>query len=64
MTELSVTGMSCEQCERTVEEALAGVAGVEGASADHERDRVVVEGETDPLDLVIAVEDAGYDVEA
>jgi copper chaperone CopZ len=64
MTELNVTGMSCEDCERSVEEALAGVEGVESAAADHERDAVVVEGTADSLDLVIAVEDAGYDVEA
>ena len=63
-TTITVEGMSCEHCEQTVEEALSGVAGVTGATADREAEQAVVEGEADAAALVAAVEDAGYDAEA
>ncbi|WP_336037959.1 heavy-metal-associated domain-containing protein [Halobacterium yunchengense] len=58
---LTVRGMSCGGCESTVEDALRGVDGVTGASADRETDTATVEGDADPGALVAAVEDAGYD---
>jgi copper chaperone CopZ len=61
---ISVEGMSCEHCERTVEEALSGVPGVESASADRDAASATVEGDADPAALVAAVEDAGYDASA
>ncbi|MFB6267506.1 MAG: heavy-metal-associated domain-containing protein [Halodesulfurarchaeum sp.] len=61
---LTVTGMSCEHCEQTVSEALEGVPGVEKATADHEADQAVIEGDADVNDLVQAVEDAGYEASA
>ncbi|WP_247729801.1 CopZ family metallochaperone [Halovivax limisalsi] len=61
---LTVEGMSCGHCEQTVEEALEGVAGVNGVTADRESDQATVEGDADPDDLVAAVEDAGYDASA
>lgn len=63
-TTLTVEGMSCTNCEESVEEALEGVEGVTSASADHEAGTATVEGTADPLDLIIAVEDAGYEAEA
>ncbi|WP_323675710.1 heavy metal-associated domain-containing protein [Halorubellus sp. PRR65] len=63
-TDLTVTGMSCEHCEQTVEDALADVDGVTDASADNEADTVTVEGDADVDALVAAVEDAGYDATA
>jgi copper chaperone len=63
-TTLTVTGMSCGNCEQSVEEALLGVEGVTGATADHEADTATVEGEADPLDLILAVQEAGYEAEA
>jgi copper chaperone len=63
-TTLTVTGMSCENCEQSVEEALAGVEGVTAAEADHEDDTATVEGDADPLDLIIAVQQAGYEADA
>jgi copper chaperone len=61
---LTVTGMSCEHCEETVENALEGVAGVERATADREAEQATVEGEADVGDLVAAVENAGYEASA
>lgn len=63
-TTLSVEGMSCDGCEKSVVEALEGVDGVENASADHEANTASVEGDADPLDLVVAVNDAGYEAQA
>lgn len=63
-TELTVDGMSCEHCEATVVEALEAVEGVDSASADHATGSVTVEGDADPLDLLVAVQDAGYEAEA
>ncbi|WP_435334938.1 heavy-metal-associated domain-containing protein [Haloarchaeobius sp. TZWWS8] len=60
-TTLTVTGMSCGHCEATVEDALAGVDGVESVTADHEADEATIEGTAPVDDLVAAVEDAGYD---
>ena len=61
---ITVEGMSCGGCESTVEDALEGVAGVESATADRERDAADVEGDADADALVAAVEDAGYDASA
>lgn len=63
-TTLTVDGMSCDDCEATVVDALEGVAGVDSATADREANTATVEGDADELDLVVAVEDAGYDASA
>ncbi|RAW45331.1 heavy metal transporter [Halorubrum sp. 48-1-W] len=57
---ITVEGMSCEHCERSVEEALEGVDGATGASANRESGSATVEGDVDPDALVRAVEEAGY----
>jgi copper chaperone len=61
MTTLTVEGMSCGNCEQSVVEALESVEGVTAASADHTENTASVEGDADPLDLVVAVQDAGYE---
>lgn len=60
---LTVTGMSCDGCEKNVENSLLALAGVNRADADHEADTVeVVAGETvSDDDLATAVRDAGYE---
>jgi len=62
-TELTVTGMSCTDCEASVKAALEELGGVESATADHETDTATVSGEVDPLDAIVAVEGAGYDAD-
>lgn len=59
-TTITVEGMTCEGCEQHVVEALRGVEGVADATADREAERATVEGDADVVDLVRAVEDAGY----
>lgn len=63
-TTITVEGMSCEHCERTVEDALRAVEGATDATADHEAGRASVDGDVDATVLVRAVEDAGYDAQA
>lgn len=63
-TTLTVEGMSCDNCEAAVEAALEGVDGVTDATADHEQNSATAEGDADPLDLVVAVDEAGYDAQA
>ncbi|WP_313691835.1 heavy-metal-associated domain-containing protein [Halorarum halobium] len=61
---ITVEGMSCGGCERTVEDALADVPGVEAVSVDRTTDSAAVEGDADADSLVNAVEDAGYEAHA
>lgn len=61
---IAVEGMHCAGCERTVEDALRGVAGVTEADADREAERAKVVGSADVDDLVAAVEQAGYTARA
>ena len=58
---ITVTGMSCEHCEESVETALKDVAGVTSVHVDRDAEQATVEGDADPSALVAAVEDAGYD---
>ncbi|QIO22678.1 heavy-metal-associated domain-containing protein [Haloarcula sp. JP-L23] len=61
---LSVTGMSCNGCERNVETALKNVGGVTRVDADHTGDtvEVVVNEDVKDEDLHGAIEQAGYEV--
>jgi Cu+-exporting ATPase len=58
---LSVNGMSCAGCVRTVEAALKDVPGVQIASVNFAGQTAAVTGETLASSLVRAVNDAGYD---
>ncbi|WP_226480280.1 heavy-metal-associated domain-containing protein [Natrinema amylolyticum] len=61
---ISVSGMSCDGCERTVESALTNLESVSRVEADHENETVEVvvdEGVTED-DLHAAVREAGYEV--
>lgn len=61
---ITVTGMSCEDCEESVESALRDVPGVSSATADRASETATVEGDADLMKLVDAVETAGYDAQA
>ncbi|MBI4530313.1 MAG: heavy-metal-associated domain-containing protein [Candidatus Latescibacteria bacterium] len=66
MSKLTVTveGMTCEHCERTVERALKGVSGVISAKANHTKGIVEIRLEEEHLPdtatLKAAVDEAGY----
>ena len=64
-TTFSVQGMSCGHCERSVEEEVGELAGVESAQADHRSGVLTVRGEQlDPTAIRAAVQAAGYEVAA
>ena len=60
--DLTIEGMTCASCVATVEQALTGVAGVEGASVNlaNKQARVRLSQKIDPDRLAQAVKDAGY----
>jgi copper chaperone len=59
-TELKIDGMTCGHCEKAVQQALAGVAGVERVEVDLAGGLARVEGEADLAALVAAVEEEGF----
>ncbi len=60
MTELTITGMTCDHCQHAVKGALESVAGVEGAQVDLAAGTAQVDGSADVGALVAAVEEEGY----
>ncbi len=58
---LSIGGMSCAGCVATVEQALGSVPGVESASVNFAEHTALASGDVAAVDLVAAVEKAGYD---
>jgi len=63
---LPVLGMSCASCVGRVEKALARVDGVKNANVNlaTERAEITLEKPIDTATLVLAIEDAGYEVPA
>jgi len=64
---LSIRGMTCGNCTRTVERALASTPGVTKASVDLQSASATVEYDSDlvrPEVLANTVRDLGYDVAA
>jgi copper chaperone CopZ len=58
--ELSVLGMTCAGCAKTVTRVLSGVPGVAGAKVDFASGRAVITGGARPEDLIAAITAAGY----
>jgi copper chaperone len=61
---LTVTGMTCGGCARSVERALSRVKGAERVVVDLATGRAEIDGTAATEALVAAVEAAGYGVEA
>ncbi len=59
-THLSISGMSCAGCVKTVEDLLKSVDGVEQVSVNFAEHSAVVEGQTDTVALINAVNSGGY----
>jgi len=65
MTTIKIEGMSCQHCVKAVEQALAGVNGVERVvDVDLDAGEARVEGNADTASLIAAVEDEGYTASA
>jgi len=63
---ITVSGMTCDGCERNVRNALQHIEGVSRVEADHEAGTVefVADDGVDDDDIEAAIENAGYDVAA
>lgn len=59
-TTLAISGMTCSGCARTVERVLSRVPGVERAKVDFDLGLTVVSGIVKPVELLAAVQAAGY----
>lgn len=59
--EYKITGMNCPHCQKSVERAIASVAGVESVIVDLHKGKATVEGTPDTQTLIKAVEAAGFD---
>jgi Cu+-exporting ATPase len=62
---LSLRGMSCANCARTIEKGVAGLAGVERAAVNFAAEKLTVDFDPDQLsrtDIMRKVEDLGYRV--
>lgn len=57
---LSISGMTCDGCAKTVTRVLSRVAGVTNAEVDFASRCAVVTGGARPNDLIAAVQAAGY----
>ena len=57
---LSVTGMTCDHCVRSVTKALHAVAGVEKVAVSRDTGRARVDGNASPAALIQAVTKEGY----
>lgn len=60
MTELNITGMTCDHCQHAVKDALESVEGVQDATVDLSTGTAKVEGSADLNTLIAAVEEEGY----
>ena len=61
MIKLKIEGMSCNNCVGHVQQALSGVAGVQGpVQVSLANGEALVSGSPDPQALVAAVVEEGY----
>jgi Cu+-exporting ATPase len=64
--ELNLIGMTCASCANRIEKTLQNLTGVRNASVNFAAEKAYVDfdpGKTDILDMIKAVEDAGYHAE-
>ncbi len=60
-TVLSVSGMTCAQCETSVEDAVRLIGGTERIVADHGAGSVVIDGSVATADTIRAIRDIGFE---
>jgi len=66
IVKLTVTGMKCGGCEKTIKEKLGSVIGIISVDASHSNDLVEVELDESLLsedDIIELIEEAGFTVE-
>ena len=60
VTELKITGMTCNHCVKNASRALEGVEGVEVVEVRLEPGSATVNGTADVTQLIAAVKEASY----
>ncbi|WP_415030158.1 heavy-metal-associated domain-containing protein [Gordonia sp. (in: high G+C Gram-positive bacteria)] len=62
VTEYQVDGMTCGHCEKSVQEEVGSIGGVQDVQAEAKSGRMIVTSEEPvaPSEVAAAVEDAGY----
>lgn len=65
VSEYTVTGMTCQHCERSVREEVGEIPGVTGIEVSAQTGRLVVSSDRDVDDAAVlaAVDEAGYTAE-
>jgi copper chaperone CopZ len=59
-----VPDINCEHCSKTIEGAVGGLEDVDLVDVDLDAKRVTVQGEVPREAVVVAIQRAGYEVEA
>jgi copper chaperone CopZ len=59
---LSISGMTCDGCARSVKRILLNVPGVTQANVDFRDGSALVEGTASPQAIAEAIADAGYGI--
>lgn len=60
--EFQVSGMNCNHCRSSVENAILSVPGVETATVSLEKENAIVHGEFQVDEIIKAVESIGFDI--
>lgn len=60
-TNLTIKGMSCQNCVNHVQKALSNVTGVTGVRVDLSNNSAEVDGTANHADLIKAVAKEGYE---
>lgn len=58
---ITITGMSCQHCQKAVENAITKVAGVENVVVDLAKGKASITGTASDTAVIAAVQEAGYD---
>ncbi len=64
MLELKIQGMSCQGCVARVKKTLEGIEGVHVEAVEVGSARVRLAPEVTPAQVLLALDDAGYDAAA
>jgi len=60
---LKVTGMSCEGCSGSINNVVGKIDGVTSVNADHDNDKVTINGTFELAQVKEAITKAGFTVE-
>jgi copper chaperone len=64
ITELKITGMTCNHCVKNASRVLDGIEGVEVVEVRLEPGSATVSGTAEVTQLIAALKEAGYDAES